>query len=233
MIPKMEEIDSAFSRIWSTEKKLECGDLFLNSSLSDDIFFNKLTNITCLSESMINESVNEFKKHNSQVFVYSLNYPELDEFLQERNFRYCDTQYVLRKNSHSSTKNEVEKIQPMKSMIWATIFCNSYDCMDWLETVDSIVKNSASQIEYYVDKTHGACMALIEKSSILGLYCLGTLPEKRKQGFASSLIDFALGRVTQKKLDFLMLETYGKDGLLKFYEKLGFENLYQKTVYTI
>lgn len=233
MIQKIEEIDFTFSRIWGTEKKMECGNLFLNSNLSDDAFFNKLTNITCLSESMINESINEFKKHNSQVFMYSLNYPELDEFLLEKNFHYYDRQHVLKKNSHSSTKNEVEKIQPTKSMIWATIFCNSYDCTDWLKTVDSIVKNSASQIEYYVDKTHSACMALIEKSSILGLYCLGTLPEKRKQGIASSLIDFALGKVEQKKLDFLMLETYGRDNLLKFYEKLEFENLYQKTVYTI
>lgn len=233
MTQKIEEIDSTFTEIWSTKKKMECGDLFLNSNLSDDVFFNKLTNITCLSESMINESINEFKKHNSKVFVYSLNYHDLDKFLLERNFSYYDTQHVLKKNSHTSTKNEVEKISPTKSMIWARIFCNSYDCMDWLETIDSIVKNSATQIEYYIDKTQNACMALIKKSSILGLYCLGTLPEKRKQGIASSLIDFALEKVTQEKLDFLMLETYGKDDLLKFYEKLGFENLYQKTIYTI
>ncbi len=233
MNPKIEEIDSAFSEIWSKNKKMECGDLFLNSNLKDDVFFNKLTNITCLSESMINDAIHEFKKHSSKVFVYSLNYPELDKFLLARNFVYYDTQYVLKKDSHSSKTKEPEKISPTKSMIWASIFCNSYDCMDWLETVDSIVKNSASQIEYYVDTTHSACMALIAKSSILGLYCLGTIPEKRKLGLASSLIDFALWKVKQEKLDFLMLETYGKDNLLKFYERLGFENLYYKTVFTI
>jgi hypothetical protein len=233
MNSKIEEIDSIFSGIWSTRKKMECGDLFLNSNLLDDVFFNKLTNITCISESMITDTIDEFKKYNSKVFVYSLNYSELDKFLLEKNFTHYDTQHVLKKNSYSSTKNDLEKISPTKSMIWANIFCNSYDCMDWLETVNSIVKNSTSQIEYYVDTTHSACMALIEKSSILGLYCLGTLPEKRKQGLASLLIDFASWKVKQEKLDFLMLETYEKDDLLKFYEKLGFENLYHKTVYTI
>ncbi len=233
MNPKIEEIDSTLSEIWSKNKKMECGDLFLNSNLKDDVFFNKLTNITCLSESMINDAIYEFKKHNSKIFVYSLNYPDLDEFLLARNFAYYDTQHVLKKNPRHTTNTKLEKISSTQSMIWASIFCNSYDCMDWLEAVNSIVKNSTSQVEYYVDVTHSACMALIEKSSILGLYCLGTLPEKRKQGLASSLIDFALWKVKQEKLDFLMLETYGKDHLLKFYKKLGFENLYYKTIYTI
>jgi GNAT superfamily N-acetyltransferase len=76
-------------------------------------------------------------------------------------------------------------------------------------------------------------MALCEKNSILGLYCLGTVPDKRRQGFAKSLIDFALSEVKSRGLDFLLLETYGKDNLMNFYSKLGFDTVYEKTVYTI
>lgn len=233
MISKVEEVDSAFSEIWASKKKMECGDLFLNTRLLDDVFFNKLANVTCISESMINEVIQEFKKINSRVFVYSLNYPEFENFLLQRGFNYYDTQYVLKKEKIYSTKKELEKILPANSMIWSEIFCHAYDCIDWLETVNSIVKNSTSKIGYYVDETHGSCMALLERNSILGLYCLGTMPEKRKQGLASSLIDFAMWKVNDEKLDFLMLEVYQKDKLLEFYKKLGFKILYEKKVYTI
>ena len=233
MSTKIEEIDSTFSEIWSCKKNLVCGDLFLNPGLANDIFFNKLTNITCLDDSMISEAVLEFKKINSQVFVYSLNYPDLENFLIKRNFIYHDSQHVLKKDTASQVKSEPEKISQVNSKVWAMVFCKAYDCMDWLDTVDSIVKNSISQIEYYVDSTHSACVALIKRNSILGLYCLGTVPSKRNQGLASSLIDFALWKVKYENLDFLVLETYEKDGLLDFYKKLGFEDLYQKKIYTI
>lgn len=233
MNSKTEEIDSAFCEIWSSKKKMECGDLFLNPSLLNDIFFNKLTNVTCINESMINETILEFGKINSQVFVYSLNYPEFENFLIKRNFTHYDTQYVLKKEKTFSTKTRAQKITPENSMIWSEIFCKAYDRADWIQTVDSIVKNSALQMEYYVDNTHSSCMALIEKHSILGLYCLGTIPEKRNQGLALGLIDFALWKVNDKKLEFLMLEAYQKDNILDFYKKLGFEILYEKKVYTI
>ncbi len=233
MISKTEEVDSAFSEIWSNKKRLECGDLFLNSHLPNDIFFNKLTNVTCLSESMINETIQEFKKIHSRIFVYSQNYPEFENFLLKHSFIHYDNQYVLKKDKTHSSKREIEKISLHNSMIWSEIFCKAYDCVDWLQSVDSIVKNSTSQIAYYVDKTHSSCMALIEKNSILGLYCLGTIPERRGQGLASNLIDFALQKVNNENLDFLMLEVYRKDNLLEFYKKLGFEVLYEKKVYTI
>jgi hypothetical protein len=59
------------------------------------------------------------------------------------------------------------------------------------------------------------------------------MPDKRNRGTATSLIDFASGEVNSKNLEFLMLETYGKDNLLEFYSKLGFERVYSKTVFTI
>jgi GNAT superfamily N-acetyltransferase len=76
-------------------------------------------------------------------------------------------------------------------------------------------------------------MALYEKNSVLGLYCLGTIPHMRKQGFAATLIDFALHEAHSRNLQFLILETYGQDNLVNFYSKLGFENVYSKKIYTI
>jgi len=235
MIDKIEENDLGFTAIWSTMKEIECGTLFINTKLPNDLFFDKLTNITCLSEKMIDDVIEIFHKNNMRPFVYALNNQKLEELLLKKNFKFYDTQQVLRKSDISDDKNfPVRHIEKKDSILWAEIFCKSYDCYDWIDEVNRIVQDSYSQVEYLIDEKHNAsCVALFEKNSILGLYCLGTLPEKRKKGLAKLLINYALNRVKSRNLDFLMLETYQRDDLLDFYSKLGFKKVYEKQVYTI
>ncbi len=233
MIQKVEENDLGFTSIWSKPIQLECGILFINQQLPNDIFFDKLTNITCTSEKMLDDVVSLFRKYNMRPFVYSLDYPDLESLLSTKSFVHYDTQHVLAKKTMPPTKPNVRKISHEDSMLWARAFCQAYDCQEWLEAVDGIVKNSLTSVEYILDESGSSCMALYQKNSIMGLYCLGTVPGMRNKGLATSLIDFAIHEVNQKKLEFLMLETYEKDNLLAFYTKLGFEKLYQKKVYTI
>jgi len=230
---KVEENDRGFTGIWSKPIQLECGILFINQQLPNDIFFDKLTNITCTSGKMLDDAVSLFRKYNTKPFVYSLGYPELESLLSKKSFVHYDTQYVLMKKTTPSTKPKARKISHDDSMLWARTFCQAYDCQEWLEAVDGIVKNSLTSVEYILDESASSCMALYQKNSIMGLYCLGTVPGMRNNGLATSLIDFAIHEVNQRNLDFLMLETYEKDNLLAFYTKLGFEKLYQKKVYTI
>jgi ribosomal protein S18 acetylase RimI-like enzyme len=233
VIPEVEENDLGFTSLWSHATNLECGTIFLNPDLPNDIFFDKLTNMTCTSEPMIDEALGLFHRYSITPFVYSLNYPALEELLRKRNFVYYDTQYVLKKNNSSQETNKAYKINNDDSMLWSKTFCSAYDCYEWIDTVDKIVRNSLSLIEYYVDESISSCMALYEKNSILGIYCLGTIPNMRKKGIAESLINFAQSEVNRRKLKFLMLETYQKDNLLDFYLKLGFQEIYKKNIYTI
>ena len=230
---KMESNDTGFTTLWSNTIQLECGTLFLNPKLADDLFFNKLTNITCTSEKMIAESLELFRKNNSLPYIYSLNYPELEEYLESKGFVYHDMLHVLKKNIFPSKKGNAIKIVRDTISLWAKIFCDAYDCPTWVEPVSLILNNSISSVEYYVDESNSSCMALYEKNSILGLYCLGTIPSQRKKGSASSLIDFASHEVKSRNLEFLMLETYERDNLLQFYSNLGFESVYQKKIFTI
>jgi len=232
VISEVEENDLGFSRLWSQATDLECGTIFLNPELPNDIFFNKLTNITCTSESMIDEVLVLFRRYETTPFVYSLNYPKL-ELLKKKNFKYHDTQYVLKRNNPSQKTVNVYKITSDDSMLWSKTFCSAYDCQEWILPVDKIVKKSLSTIEYYVDESINSCMALYEKNSLLGLYCLGTVQNMRRKGLAESLINFAQSEVNRRKLKFLMLETYKKDNLLDFYLKLGFQEIYEKNIYSI
>ena len=235
MISKMEENEVGFTGIWSEMTSLECGVLFLNPHLPNDIFFDKLTSITCLSEKMIDDALYLFQRHNTRPFIYVQNNLALEELLRKKGFTSYDTQYVLKKSADSNLKDfPIHHIARKDSLLWADIFCKSYDCPEWIDEVNSIVRKSVSEVEYLVDSEYNAsCVALYEKNSVLGLYCLGTIPEKRRKGLAKLLITYALNQVKTKKLDFLMLETYQRDALLDFYLKLGFEKVYEKKIYTI
>jgi len=235
MIGKIEEVDREFTAIWSKMIALECGTLFLNANFPNDLFFDKLTNITCSSEQMIDEAIEIFQKNNMRPFVYVMDNENLEKLLVKKNFKLYDTQYVLKNFTINDYKDfHVLHIEKSNSLLWAEIFCKSYDCHDWLDEVNRIVKNSSSQVEYVIDKEHNAsCVALYEKNSVLGLYCLGTIPEYRKKGLAKLLINYSLNKVKIKNLDFLLLETYQRDNLLEFYSKLGFEKVYEKKIYTI
>ena len=235
MISKIEENEFNFTGIWSKMTKLACGLFFANPNLPNDVFFDKLTNITCLSEKMIDKALVLFEKNKTQPFVYVLENQKLEELLLKKNFRLYDTLHVMKKSISSKIEhNPVHHITRKDSLLWTEVFCKSYDCLDWTDEVNSIVRNSVSDVEYLVDIDYNAsCVALYEKNSMLGLYCLGTIPEYRKKGLAKSLINYALNQVRDKNLDFLMLETFARDDLLKFYSDLGFEQIYEKKIYTI
>lgn len=235
MIPKIEENEFGFTAIWSKMIKLECGLFFANPRLPNDIFFDKLTNIICQSEKMIDEALILFEKNKTQPFVYVLDNQKLEELLLKKKFRLYDTHHVMKKSISSKVEHTpVHHITRKDSLLWTEVFCKSYDCLDWTNEVNSIVCNSLSDVQYLVDSDYNAsCVALYEKNSMLGLYCLGTIPEYRKKGLAKSLINYALNQVNDKNLDFLMLETYARDNLLNFYSDLGFEQIYEKKVYTI
>ena len=233
MIQQIESNDEGFTGMWSSCTSLDCGILFLNPKLRGDLFFNKLSSVTCTSEKMIDEAVIQFKKNHSKPYVYSLNYPELEKMLKRKGFSYHDTQHVIKNNRLSTKKTQVTKISPDNVSLWTGIFCESFDCPTWKGPVNEILKNSLSAVQYFVDESSSSCMALYEKNSILGLYCLGTIPGKRKLGIASSLIDFALSEVKSRNLEALILETYEKDNLIKYYSNLGFENVYCKKIFTL
>ncbi|MDE1867073.1 MAG: GNAT family N-acetyltransferase [Thaumarchaeota archaeon] len=233
LISRLEGIDLDFTGLLTNSIPLQCGTLFFNQDLTNDVFFDKLTNISCINDKMIDDALALFAKYGTAPYIYTLNYADLEDKLLKKNFKLYDVQHVLVKTPNSTKATKIHMISSDESMLWSKTFCDAYDCQDWVTSVDKIVKKSIQSIEYYVDESASSCVALYEKDSMLGLYCLGTIPSMRKKGLAMSLIDFALSEVKKRNLELLMLETYRKDELVNFYLKQGFKEIYQKNIYTI
>lgn len=233
LISRLEALDLAFTGFWSQSISLTCGRFYFNDELPNDVFFNKLTSISCLDEVFLKESLMLFKNHHTIPYFYILNGLDLEEKLIKKNFMHFDTQHVLVRLPGETNSSNVHRISQVESTRWSEIFCAAYDCNEWLQSVNAIVKKSANSVEYYIDESMSACVALYESKSLLSLYCLGTVPKMRHKGYAASLIDFALNEAKIRGVEFLMLETYGRDKLLDFYFKLGFKEIYKKNIYTI
>lgn len=77
-------------------------------------------------------------------------------------------------------------------------------------------------------KTAGV-MALFKTPRMLGLYCLGTLPEHRGQGIATGLLAKARS-FARKEGRSLILQTLISDGAAGFYKRRGFAETYSKLV---
>lgn len=231
LIRRLEAVDRAFTALWTESLVLKYGTFFFNPEMPDDVFFNKLTDVACLDDKIIADLMLRFKKYSMPPYVYVLNRPDHEEILVKNNFRMYDVQHVLVRTQKSAIHASARMVSPPDSIKWSKIFCRAYDCEDWLMAVDKIVRKTSGQIDYFTDESMSSCVALHETAGILGLYCLGTVPELRKRGKAGELIGFSMQEATRRKLDFLMLETYQKDNLLDFYRKHGFETIYRKKIF--
>ncbi len=73
--------------------------------------------------------------------------------------------------------------------------------------------------------------ALYESKECVGVYCVGTLPEFRRKGVATSILKHASEHAENLGKP-LVLQTFLADGVQKFYEERGFVKVYSKLVYT-
>ncbi len=74
-------------------------------------------------------------------------------------------------------------------------------------------------------------LALFRTPGILGVYCVGTVPEFRKRGVATALLGRA-GQIASEEGRSLILQTLMSDGALQFYLRRGFKAMYSKLVLT-
>jgi GNAT superfamily N-acetyltransferase len=239
MIKEMEDNENSFVALWSDKIKLDCATLYVNSVMSNDPFFNRVTDIDCEEfDYMLNQAENEFVKRNVKPLVYCLSNEKLKMKLKEYGFVLHDIMttflYEGRYKLQHSPDIAIDKVDKNKVQEWIDVYCSSFDCYSWKDEIERIISNSFDSFQLYiayVKKTSAGCMILFEKNSLLGLYCLGTLARYRRAGVATALISIAAEMVKANGLK-LFLQSLNADGLVGYYVKRGFTPIYTKEIYT-
>ncbi len=239
MIEEMEDNENSFVALWSDKVRLDCATLYANSVMKDDPFFNRVTDITCKEFcTMLDSAENEFAKRKVKPFAYCLSNERLKTELQKHGFVLHDTMSVLlyegRYKLNYPTEIVIEKIDRSKMDEWIDLFCSSFDSEEWKYEIAYRISNSFNMLQLYVayvKSSPAGCVALFKKNSLLGLYCLGTLAKYRRAGIAAALISLSADIAKKNDLK-LFLQSFKADGLINYYVKRGFTQIYTKEIYT-
>jgi len=73
--------------------------------------------------------------------------------------------------------------------------------------------------------------ALYERNGASGLYCVGVLPEHRRRGIGTALVNRAISLAAGDGT--VMLQTFRSDSAADFYERIGFRRAYGKAVFVM
>jgi GNAT superfamily N-acetyltransferase len=240
----MESNEFYFCSLWTEHLKIRnCADILLNEKLTQDYFFNRLTNMTCSNTgSAIDECVRIFLNKGIDCFVYVTDDSrKLEDVLLEKGFTLIDSMSVLK-----STTNNIEydtnvidviKIDTNSIPIWVDVFCDAFDVLDWKYEVERIIKSHFKELTLLLsflnnkNNIPAGCAALFHRSNLIGLYCLGTVPAFRGLGIATKMIKVALGIARRRGLNFIFLQAFANEGFLGFYNKIGFQTVYEKKIY--
>ena len=239
MIEEMEDNENSFVALWSDRVRLDCATLYANSVMADDSFFNRVTDVNCKEFcTMLDSSESEFAKRKVKPFVQCLSNESLKTELQKHGYLLYDIMSVLLYESRYKLKYSadisIEKVSRGKINDWIDVYCSSFDTENWKDEIMRRVSNSLDKLQLYiayVKDLPAGCVALFEKNSLLGLYCLGTLAKYREKGVASALISISADIARQNELK-LFLQSFKKDGLINYYVKRGFTQIYTKEIYT-
>ena len=151
-------------------------------------------------------------------------------------YRQVDVQSVLfSKDPVGEGGKEQEVAVTVRPEGWTAAYLRSfYGNEDLAVVVNPIVSSllktrGATLLESRVRGKTAGVLALYRTPGIIGVYCVGTVPEYRKKGVATALLAVAR-RMAEAERRTLILQTLASDGTLQFYLRRGFELMYSKLV---
>ncbi len=221
----LEDNEWSFCSLWADRLRVDdCADALVNVRLAGDYFFNRARTEGCPDKTGGRVAA-EFWNRGMDCHLY---------FSSEGNHRVVDKMYTLwLKNCKAKQDSlDVRVIERAQIPVWVKTFCNAFD-VSWEDEVRRIMDASFGQLDLlvcYINGMPAGSAALFRKNNVTGLYCLGTAPEFRGKGVAKSLIRKAADIASKHGSDFLFVQSLESEGSLAFYQKAGFEVVYQKAI---
>jgi GNAT superfamily N-acetyltransferase len=210
----------------------------------DEGFFNRagFVKVPSDAEGTLELIEKEFERRGRapNIFVrQDRNHPRLLRALAGEGYRIADQMAVMGVGTPSLTVNHEVKIEVGlggRLEDWATTYLMAfYGEESQLKVVMRILGSisEAKEVSLMLARLNDrpvGCLALFKSDKICGVYCVGTHPDFRKMGVASTLLDLSRSLAAREGRK-LILQTILSDSLESFYLKLGFTRLYLKDVF--
>ncbi len=200
---------------------------------SDKPYFNIAFPASVSSMSLVNEAFN----------VYVPNLPEMEGGMKGWDKTGSITYMTLvgapawQMNADISvraavTGNDIADF----SMVQGKGFCDTEDEYNewypWLHEKNLKNLQDGDQrfyVGYYADEPVGICLAITYKD-IMGIYAVATLPEYRKQGVGTTIMQQAIRGAQATGINEVTLQVMTESYAHKFYRKLGFTDAFKNWI---
>jgi GNAT superfamily N-acetyltransferase len=165
---------------------------------------------------------------------------QLSRLLAERGYMITDSLNVMELGTLQCSPNPNVKVVVASGEhldSWCHVYVSSFEEKPELLGHVKRIVGSLEELQEVrlllglVEGCPSGVAALFTTRRLTGAYCVGTLKEKRGRGVATSILIKAAeiaGRLGTR----LVLQTFEGDGVVGFYQKLGFRVVYHKNVWT-
>lgn len=251
----IEENDSQFCALWTHRFEWhQCAEIYVNKDFPRDYFFNKAKMVSPCHETLL--LISDAKKiffSNKLDCFFSIHddpqYLEINKTLELQHFSYVDTMLVFCVDLDTFPTKDVnldydsnisQLITNDQTSIceWIDLFCESFQIEDWKKQVRELIMANyrhfdllVSRIRMNLEYIPAACAILYCSKSVMGLYCLGTLPKFRRKGLAFQIVKSSISRAKTRGMKFFFVQTFLGDGFSEMYEKAGLQLAYRKRIY--
>ncbi len=230
---------------WAETVWLDKNAYLLFSKDYPEYFFNRggFLKVTGSAADSVDAMESEFKKRGvtPNIFVQSDSLDSrLLQVFTKKGYRIADQMSVMELETPSFKTNAKlvpETVAEGQLDRWATVYLEAfYGDTEILDVVLKTLRRVSGNKDVVLilatlDGKPAGCLALFRTQRVLGVYCVGTVPDMRGEHVASTMLDLA-GKVAGKENRKLVLQTILSDSVEPLYLKLGFKRLYLKELFT-
>lgn len=225
-------------RWWSHWAKLDWkGDGYLLSSdVFKESFFNRAGSLGCRSlAGTASWAERGFLRRGLDSTLFAFDSCKVVSALLKSGYKKADVMSVLLSRAPIVDAHQQQVDTSRDPGSWTSAYLRSFygdvQLTDAVETIVSSLSRS-KQVTLLESRVRGGMagvLALFRTAGLAGVYCVGTVPEHRNRGVATSLLAEAR-RIADSEGRGLVLQSLRSDGSLGLYLGRGFEKLYTKLV---
>ncbi len=249
--------ERSFDLLFCDRLNLANSTIFFNPAFAEDPVFNHIVLDDSILEGKSSQEneifLSELSAAGEELRHYSIRptlfmehfwvaSKNLLEMAIDSDFRIIEQMNILSKSMREksepiSAPQSVDVRATSEIEAWNNVFTASYEIPDrWNEELlsrekDIVANQSAILAIASVEEDPSGCILLKEEpEGILGVYCVGTLPEKRGRGVARALLSFSEVHAREIGAETITLQTLVRDNVTPMYLKLGYASEFERNV---
>jgi hypothetical protein len=169
------------------------------------------------------------------------NSKSLEKNVIDFGFMIIEQMHILKKavRNPESVEATIEVTGTEDTNLWKNAFVKSFGIPEtWIKELEGrleqIVKDRKTILLVAMEKgfseASGCSLIHIDPADCMGVYCVGTIPERRSHGVARALMVATEIEALERKCHTLVLQTLASDGVAPMYFKMGYDTAFERDV---